>query len=195
MAGTLIAQNLHKAHGAAAILAGVSITVAPGDVLGVVGPNGAGKSTLLRLLAGLDRPDQGDVRLTAGGEPAGLPRPPHGRRGGRRARPGRHGRPRDGRARCRRPLRRGVRGVAQPRRRRPRAARRDRPARPRARPVVAGPGGRGALRRPGRAGVAGRDPALALRRPAAGRADQRPRLRRPGAVGALPTTAPSSSAR
>ncbi|MDA0160944.1 ATP-binding cassette domain-containing protein [Solirubrobacter ginsenosidimutans] len=66
MAGTLIAQNLHKAHGAAAILAGVSLTVAPGDVLGVVGPNGAGKSTLLRLLAGLDRPDRGDVRLTAG---------------------------------------------------------------------------------------------------------------------------------
>ena len=48
------------------ILAGVSVTVAPGDVLGVVGPNGAGKSTLLRLLAGLDRPDRGGVQLTAG---------------------------------------------------------------------------------------------------------------------------------
>ena len=66
MAGTLIARDLHKAHGAATILAGVSVTVAPGEVLGVVGPNGAGKSTLLRLLAGLDRPDHGDVRLTAG---------------------------------------------------------------------------------------------------------------------------------
>ena len=54
LAGTLIARDLHKAHGAATILAGVSVTVAPGDVLGVVGPNGAGKSTLLRLLAGLD---------------------------------------------------------------------------------------------------------------------------------------------
>jgi ATPase subunit of ABC transporter with duplicated ATPase domains len=64
--GTLIARDLHKSHGAAAILAGVSVTVAPGDVLGVVGPNGAGKSTLLRLLAGLDRPDSGGVRLTAG---------------------------------------------------------------------------------------------------------------------------------
>ena len=66
MAGTLIARELSKAHGAATILAGVSVTVAPGDVLGVVGPNGAGKSTLLRLLAGLDRPDRGSVRLTAG---------------------------------------------------------------------------------------------------------------------------------
>src|SRR3954464_10038553 len=66
MAGTLIARELHKSHGAATILAGISVTVAPGDVLGVVGPNGAGKSTLLRLLAGLDRPDRGSVRLTAG---------------------------------------------------------------------------------------------------------------------------------
>jgi ATPase subunit of ABC transporter with duplicated ATPase domains len=66
VAGTLIARELHKAHGAATVLAGVSVTVAPGDVLGVVGPNGAGKSTLLRLLAGLERPDRGSVRLTAG---------------------------------------------------------------------------------------------------------------------------------
>src|SRR5215213_8810835 len=66
MAGTLIARELRKAHGAGTILAGVSVTVAPGDVLGVVGPNGAGKSTLLRLLAGVDAPDAGTVRLTAG---------------------------------------------------------------------------------------------------------------------------------
>src|SRR3954470_3705253 len=66
VSGTLIARELHKSHGAATILAGVSVTVAPGDVLGVVGPNGAGKSTLLRLLGGLDRPDRGSVPLTAG---------------------------------------------------------------------------------------------------------------------------------
>jgi ATPase subunit of ABC transporter with duplicated ATPase domains len=64
--GTLIARDLHMSYGDATILAGVSVTVAPGDVLGVVGPNGAGKSTLLRLLAGVDRPDRGSVRLTAG---------------------------------------------------------------------------------------------------------------------------------
>ena len=66
MAGTLIARELHKAHGAHTVLGGVSVSVAPGDVLGVVGPNGAGKSTLLRILAGLDTPDRGSVRLTAG---------------------------------------------------------------------------------------------------------------------------------
>jgi ATPase subunit of ABC transporter with duplicated ATPase domains len=66
MAGTLIARDVRKAYGAGTILAGVSVTVAPGDVLGVVGPNGAGKSTLLRLLAGVDKPDAGTVQLTAG---------------------------------------------------------------------------------------------------------------------------------
>jgi len=80
--GTLIARDIHKAHGAATILAGVSVTVAPGDVLGVVGPNGAGKSTLLRLLAGVDKPDAGDVRLTTG--TAGyLPQEPDRRAGER----------------------------------------------------------------------------------------------------------------
>ena len=82
MPGTLIARDLQMAYGDAAILAGVSVTVAPGDVLGVVGPNGAGKSTLLRLLAGLDRPDRGSVQLTAG--TAGyLPQEPDRARGER----------------------------------------------------------------------------------------------------------------
>src|SRR4051812_8441548 len=82
MAGTLIARDLHKAHGAATILAGVSVTVAPGDVFGVIGPNGAGKSTLLRLLAAVEAPDRGSVRLTAGS--AGyLPQEPDRRPGER----------------------------------------------------------------------------------------------------------------
>jgi putative ABC transport system ATP-binding protein len=41
----------------------VSLTVGSGEVVAVVGPSGSGKSTLLYLLAGLDEPDEGGVRL------------------------------------------------------------------------------------------------------------------------------------
>lgn len=47
-----------------------------GDRVGLVGPNGVGKTTLLRLLAGLDRPDTGEVRLHAGARVAVLQQQP-----------------------------------------------------------------------------------------------------------------------
>jgi putative ABC transport system ATP-binding protein len=46
-----------------AALRDVSFVVAPGEFVAVRGPSGCGKSTLLTLLAGLDRPDAGEVRL------------------------------------------------------------------------------------------------------------------------------------
>ena len=45
------------------VLDGVSITVAEGEFLGLMGPSGSGKSTLLNLLAGIDRPTRGSVRI------------------------------------------------------------------------------------------------------------------------------------
>jgi ABC-type lipoprotein export system ATPase subunit len=50
-------------EGDAAALQGLSLQVADGEVLTVLGPSGSGKSTLLRLLAGLDRPSAGLVRV------------------------------------------------------------------------------------------------------------------------------------
>ena len=45
------------------VLDGVSITVPEGEFLGLMGPSGSGKSTLLNLLAGIDRPTRGSVRI------------------------------------------------------------------------------------------------------------------------------------
>ena len=45
------------------VLDGVTITVDGGDFLGLMGPSGSGKSTLLNLLAGIDRPTRGSIRI------------------------------------------------------------------------------------------------------------------------------------
>ncbi|MEV6976054.1 TlrC/CarA/OleB/SrmB family ABC-F type ribosomal protection protein [Kitasatospora sp. NPDC093806] len=49
------------------VLDGVSFSLRPGEKAGVIGDNGAGKSTLLRLIAGLDRPDHGELTVVAPG--------------------------------------------------------------------------------------------------------------------------------
>ena len=63
MTATLVAKELSGGHDHRTLFSKLSLTVAPGDVVGVVGANGAGKSTLLRLLAGVDQPQQGSVSL------------------------------------------------------------------------------------------------------------------------------------
>jgi ABC-type lipoprotein export system ATPase subunit len=60
------------AEGDAAALQGLSLTVREGETVTVLGPSGSGKSTLLRILAGLDRPSAGTVRVF-GTELAKLP--------------------------------------------------------------------------------------------------------------------------
>lgn len=59
----LVALGVTLVRSGVAVLDGVSLTLAPGGMLGIVGPNGAGKSTLLRCLAGVLAPTTGDIRL------------------------------------------------------------------------------------------------------------------------------------
>jgi ABC-type branched-subunit amino acid transport system ATPase component len=52
-----------KRFGGVAAVAGASLTLGRGEILGLIGPNGAGKSTLLDILAGRIRPDTGSIEL------------------------------------------------------------------------------------------------------------------------------------
>ena len=61
MTGTLVARGLAGGYAHRTLFESLDLTVAPGDVIGVVGANGAGKSTLLNLLAGLGVPQAGTI--------------------------------------------------------------------------------------------------------------------------------------
>jgi ATPase subunit of ABC transporter with duplicated ATPase domains len=71
-AAWLTARELTVAFGATTVLDRVSLTVGPGDRLGLVAPNGTGKSTLLRALAGRLVPDEGRVELSPPSATVGL---------------------------------------------------------------------------------------------------------------------------
>jgi ATPase subunit of ABC transporter with duplicated ATPase domains len=64
MTATLIARGLAAGHGDRPLFSDLDLTVAPGDVIGLVGVNGAGKSTLLRMLAGLCAAGSGTVAIS-----------------------------------------------------------------------------------------------------------------------------------
>ncbi|MFD6967612.1 ATP-binding cassette domain-containing protein [Streptomyces sp. NPDC059949] len=63
----IVLSEVTKCYDARVVLDRVSCTVRPGERVGVVGDNGSGKSTLLRLLAGRERPDRGEVAVSAPG--------------------------------------------------------------------------------------------------------------------------------
>jgi ABC-type sugar transport system ATPase subunit len=62
----LLARDLAKSYGQTQAVAGVSVDLEPGTVHALVGENGAGKSTTLRMLAGVERPDHGQMTLDGG---------------------------------------------------------------------------------------------------------------------------------
>src|ERR1700680_4945493 len=60
---TLHAKGLKKSFGSRAVVNGVDLEVASGEVVGLLGPNGAGKTTTFYMVVGLSRPDSGRVYL------------------------------------------------------------------------------------------------------------------------------------
>ena len=63
MVDGLVATGLVRTFGGVRAVDGVSLTVAPSEIVALIGPNGAGKSTLFNILSGQMRPGQGRVML------------------------------------------------------------------------------------------------------------------------------------
>ena len=68
----LDARNLCKSYRERRVVDHVNITVRPGEIVGLLGPNGAGKTTSFYMVAGLVRPDEGEVSF-CGQDVSGLP--------------------------------------------------------------------------------------------------------------------------
>src|SRR6202451_1852900 len=60
---SIVVEEFHKNYGTTLAVAGISFTVAAGEILGLLGPNGAGKTTTLRALAGILPPTRGRLLL------------------------------------------------------------------------------------------------------------------------------------
>jgi len=59
----VMAHDLHLAYGETPALRGVGLTLMPGEAVALMGPSGSGKSSLLHCLAGILRPDSGEVTM------------------------------------------------------------------------------------------------------------------------------------
>jgi ATPase subunit of ABC transporter with duplicated ATPase domains len=57
------ADHLTKGYGDRVLMEGLSFSLPPGGIVGIVGANGAGKTTLFRMITGQDKPDSGTIRI------------------------------------------------------------------------------------------------------------------------------------
>ncbi|MEA2493444.1 MAG: type transport system ATP-binding protein [Thermoleophilaceae bacterium] len=62
----LEARSVSKHFGDREALRGVSLTAGRGEIVAIIGPNGAGKTTLLSIIAGIQKPDEGEVVAPSG---------------------------------------------------------------------------------------------------------------------------------
>jgi iron complex transport system ATP-binding protein len=62
-AAALKVRNLRFAYGEREVLAGVDLSIRPGEIVGLLGPNGSGKSTMVKVLSGILKPYRGSVTL------------------------------------------------------------------------------------------------------------------------------------
>ncbi len=65
-------ENLTKRYGGLVAVNGMSLAIAPGEILGLIGPNGSGKSTVMKLVMGIERPNAGQIWID-GAAVAGQP--------------------------------------------------------------------------------------------------------------------------
>jgi len=56
-------NSLRKAYGDRLLIEALSFNLPAGGIVGIIGPNGAGKTTLFRMLAGMEKPDAGEIRV------------------------------------------------------------------------------------------------------------------------------------
>jgi ATP-binding cassette ChvD family protein len=57
------AEGIRKGFGDRLLIENLSFRLPPGGIVGIIGPNGAGKTTLFRMMAGVEQPDSGNIRM------------------------------------------------------------------------------------------------------------------------------------